>query len=75
MTEYRGEVIRLYRKGLQAREIAAELNRSVQAIRSTLHQCRKDGLLIVSREEQRLRRSIGQAKAKAAFLQRYQRQK
>lgn len=65
MTEYVRSVVRLYRKGMTAWEIARELGRTAPAIHSVIHQARKKGELPYIPAESR--RSMGQWKMYERF--------
>ncbi len=60
MTEYRKNVIELFKKGLPARAIADQLGKPVTAIHSMISECRKDGQLPeIGPEEAASRRRVG----------------
>lgn len=63
MTEYMQSVVTMYKRGMQAAEIAVELKRTVSAINSVLYSARKSGLIVMKPGEAEMRRKIGQLKA------------
>lgn len=63
MTEYRQNVLRMYRRGMHAREIAEELGKSVIGINGMLKELRKSGDLVMAPGESEMRRSMGRMKA------------
>lgn len=69
MSEYRRKVVSMFSSGKQAREIAAALGRTVQAVNSALNYARRKGELERDDPEGRaLRRRRGHWKAFAADM-------